>query len=417
MTEEVSDPATTGRERVVLLWLIALIVIGGVITRFIPWETVTRYYFDEAYYLKNTEFHAKHPLTAFPSYCAAFIKHQEAEKVGIPPPTRLLYPLSAALLHNATGMSRAWSLTMISATASALMLVVTSIWAVRMFPVGVAAGITALVAVSFNQLHLSQRIMIDPLIGMFCLIATWSLWELGNRRGNKRLFLTLYICAMAAVVMVKENSFFVYLGVGALLVLGKPAKILPNLPPNMLLITVATGASAFTTLVLLSGGFEQFFRMYLLLVNRSLATPYAIIFGDGPWYRYIVDSLLAQPLPTILALAALFWAPIEDVRIRYLCIFMAVTYAIMSQVKYGMYYRYAIIWDLPIAALAVFQIRKTTSWLIPRRTALTQALVIVVICYSQFATFWQVGVISKAYALTTHELITALKLYNPEKPE
>ena len=415
MNSENSPPSSGARERAVLLWLVAAIVLAGVVSRFVPWETVTKYYFDEDYYLKNTNFLAKYPLSLLPDYCAAFIRHQEAEKVGIPPPTRLLYPLAGAFLHNATGMSTARSLTMVSATASALMLIVTAFWTVRMFSPGLAAGMTALVAVSLNQLHLSQRIMIDPVIGIFCLVAMWSLWELGNKSENKWIFLVLYVLAMGALVMVKENSFFVYLGITALLLSRKWTGTLPQLPRNMLLITVATGALSFSVLVFACGGFEQFFRMYLLLVSRSLATPYAMIFGDGPWYRYIVDSLLAQPLPTLLAIGALYWAPIQDARIRYLCIFMVVTYAIMSQVKYGMYYRYAIIWDLPIAALAVFQIRRMARWLVPKRAALTQAIALVVICYSQFATFWQIAVISNAYALTTHELITALKLYNPEK--
>ncbi len=413
MTTETTPSATTARTHRLLLWLVLIITLVGVVTRFIAWEKVEYYFFDEAYYLKFAEFHASKPLIAFAGFVEDFTKHQEDASVGIPPPTRLVYPYAGALLHNASGMSMGHSLTAISAAATSLMLILAAIWSWRMFSPGISASVSALMAVSLNQLHLSQRIMIDPVFGVITLAALWSLWELGNNSRHRRWFGLLYVFAMGALVLVKENAFFVFVAMGLLLVSRKYTKVLPELPPNMLLVTVGTGAISFCALVFLSGGFEQFFKLYRLLVERSLVTPYASIFCDGPWYRYLVDSLLAQPLPTILAIAAIFWLPFENARVRYLCIFAFITFAIMSQVKGGMCYRFAIIWDFPLAVLAAFQIQKISRRLKPCRAVLVQTALVAVICASQIQNFWKIGVAGKRYALTTYDLVTALKMYNP----
>lgn len=413
MTTETTPPAATARNHRLMLWLVLIITLVGVATRFIVWEKVEYYYFDEAYYLKFAKFHASNSLTAFAEFVGDFTKHQDAASVGIPPPTRLVYPYAGALLHNATGMSMGHSLTTISAAATSLMLILAAIWSWRMFSPGISACVSALMAVSLNQLHLSQRVMIDPVFGAISLAALWSLWEMGNGTRQRRWFGLLYVLAMGALVMVKENAFFVFVAMALLLVSRKYTKVLPTLPPHMLLVTIGTGAISFCALVFLSGGFEAFFRLYRLLVERSLVTPYASIYCDGPWYRYIVDSMLAQPLPTILAIAAIFWLPFENARVRFLCIFTFVTFAIMSQVKGGMCYRFAIIWDFPIAVLASFQIQKIAGRLKPCRAVLAQTVLVAVICAAQIQNFWKIGVAGKRYALTTYDLVTALKMYSP----
>ena len=409
MSEIVARPAPFRRT----LWCLFALVLLGCAARLTQWETVDRLYFDEAYYVRYAAFHAEQSLAAFPAFCDAFIKNQETEKVGIPPPTRLLYPFVAAAIHNVFGTPIPRSLTLLSALASCAILIVGAIWAHRMFPGRLAVGITLLMAVSLNQLHLSQRLMIDPVIGIFCITALWALWELGNGTARRWLFMSIYAASLFALVFVKESSFVVFMGIAVSLVIGRRFKTLPSLPPHLLIITVAAGGTAFTILCLLTGGFEQFFRLYSTLVQLSLATPYVHIFGDGPWFRYIVDSMLAQPLPTVLALAALCWLPFSDAKARYLALFMLVTFAMMANIKYGVFYRYAIIWDFPIAVLAVHQLAQLSERLWRARAQLVYAVALVLITASQVQSFWRIGIEGKGYALTSFDMFTALRFYVP----
>lgn len=395
------------------LWCIIALVLMGCGARLTQWESVERLYFDESYYTTYATFHSKHSLAAFPGFCDAFIKMQETEKFGMPPPTRLLYPFLGAIVHNVFGISIPRSLILLSALASCAMLVIGGIWARRMFGGRLAVGITLLMAVSLNQLHLSQRLMIDPIIGVFCMAALWSLWELGNGSGRKCIFACIYAASLFALVFVKESSFVVFVGIAASVVIGRRCKTLPVLPPYILIVTVASGALAFSILCLLVGGFGKFFQLYRTLVERSLATPYVHIFGDGPWFRYIVDSMLAQPLPTVLALAALFWLPFKDAKARYLTLFVLVTFALMASIKYGVFYRYAIIWDFPIAVLATLQLAQLSERLSQARAHFIYALALVLIGALQMQSFWRIGVEAKGYALTSYDMVTALRFYVP----
>lgn len=398
------------------LWLIIALVLIGCCARLTQWETIENLYFDETFYVRYATFHAEQSLSAFQSFCDAFLEMQEREKVGIPPPTRLLYPWLAAGVHNLFQTSIPRSLTLVSALASCAMLIVGGIWAHRMFAGRLAVGITLMMAVSLNQLHLSQRLMIDPMIGIFCIMALWALWELGRGSARRWLFTGLYAASIFAIVFVKENSFVVCVGIAASVAIGRRFKTLPALPPGILIVTVAAGALAFTILCLLMGGFEKFFHLYSTLVQRSLATPYVHTFGDGPWFRYIVDSVLAQPLPTLLALGALFWLPFSDARARYLVLFVAVTFAMMANIKYGVYYRYAIIWDFPVAVFATHQLVQLSERVSKPRASLVYALGLVLVAALQVQSFWRIGIEGKGYALTSYDMFTALRFYVPPPP-
>ena len=76
MTKETTPPSETARNNRILLWLVIVITLAGVAARFIAWEKVEFHYFDEAYYLKFTKFHAGNSLTDFASYVEAFTNHQ-----------------------------------------------------------------------------------------------------------------------------------------------------------------------------------------------------------------------------------------------------------------------------------------------------------------------------------------------------
>ena len=98
------------------------------------------------------------------------------------------------------------------------------------------------------------------------------------------------------------------------------------------------------------------------MVTKASQTPYAILTGDGPWYRYLVDLLLVSPVILLLALGAIFRLDRSKKAELYLSIFIGATYLVMCNVKYGMNLRYANMWDMPLRFLAFSQIAALASW-------------------------------------------------------
>jgi len=81
--------------------------------------------------------------------------------------------------------------------------------------------------------------------------------------------------------------------------------------------------------------YEQLFHTYQLFVTKNYSLPYQIRTGDGPWQRYLVDLLLVSPVVVILAHGSLFQISRTERAQLFLILFVAGTYAVMCNVKYG----------------------------------------------------------------------------------
>jgi hypothetical protein len=97
--------------------------------------------------------------------------------------------------------------------------------------------------------------------------------------------------------------------------------------------------------------------------------------GDGPWYRYLVDLLLVSPIVLILALGTIFRLNCTMKPELFMSIFIAASYLVMCNVKYGMNLRYANMWDLPLRFLAFSEIVALASWAKKYRGAIIAAAV------------------------------------------
>jgi hypothetical protein len=84
--------------------------------------------------------------------------------------------------------------------------------------------------------------------------------------------------------------------------------------------------------------------------------------GDGLWYSYLVDLLLVSPIVLILALGTIFRLNRTMKPELFMSIFIAASYLVMCNVKYGMNLRYANMWDLPLRFLAFSEIVALASW-------------------------------------------------------
>jgi len=100
----------------------------------------------------------------------------------------------------------------------------------------------------------------------------------------------------------------------------------------------------------------DFTEIYRLLVSKAETLKYAVMTGDGPWHRYIVDILLVSPLVLILAIGGVFTQVKTNRAYVFLVAFVGFTYLVMCNVRYGMNLRYASIWELPMRAMAAAQI-------------------------------------------------------------
>ena len=258
-----------------------------------------------------------------------------------------------------------------------------------------------------TQIHMSQHALVDGFFTFWALLCLWLLWE--NLQAPNRVgWLVSYILALALLVLTKENALFVFVALMAIIVCNRWLNF-GVVSPALLLGTVAGGLLGCVILIFLAGGLTNLIATYQLSVSKNYLLPYAIATGDGPWYRYLVDLLLASPIILILAIAACFRLDRSQRPELFCGIFIAASYLVMCNIKYGMNLRYANMWDLPLRLLASSTLgalagrwQKHSAWILSGA--------VVLICIFEFRQYVTLFVRFPLYELVTEGLLRALHI-------
>jgi hypothetical protein len=408
------------------VWLaLIVILLGGFTLRIIPWHGFQWIGFDENLYKVYVEKLDVLGLGAYPQIAEEYIVKQHATPKAFLPPTRFLYIFCSATWRAAfygdapymqvkamEDVSRdptLKSMRAISALFTCLTLVVGAIFARRLAGDGAMLGVTALLACAPTQLHMSQHGLIDGFFACWALTSLWLLWENLQSPNNSR-WLAAYTASLALMVMTKENAAFVTFALCGVIVIAHFAKW-GIITRKLVLLTVAGPLLGLAILVALAGGIDVFYVTYKLLVIKAQGLKYAIATGDGPWYRYLVDLLLASPLILLLAVGAVLQLRGKDRALLFVTAFIACSYVFMCNVKYGMNLRYANMWDMPLRLLAFTQL----GWLAARfpKNWINPALGVFVVGLCAFDLHqYQVLFVNfdRDYEMITSNLMHALKI-------
>jgi 4-amino-4-deoxy-L-arabinose transferase-like glycosyltransferase len=270
-----------------------------------------------------------------------------------------------------------------------------------------ALGIAAFMAVAPTQIHMSQHALVDGFFAFWALLVLWLLWENLQAPRNWR-WLVGYVLALVLLVITKENSFFVWIAIVALLIANRWLQF-GTVTRELIVATVLGPLLGVVMLIFLAGGIDVLVQSYRLSVGKNFQLQYAVLTGDGPWYRYVVDLLLVSPVVVMLALGALFRLDRSKKPELYLSIFIAASYVVMSNVKYGMNLRYANMWDMPLRFLALSALVSLTAPLRRFRNIVLVAAV-ALICAMELHQYIVLAVQFPLYELVSEGLLRALRI-------
>ena len=254
---------------------------------------------------------------------------------------------------------------------------------------------------------MSQHALVDGFFTFWATLALWLFWENLQAPRDWR-WLVAYILALALLVMTKENSFFVWIALVVLLAANRWL-VFGTITRELLVATVVGPLLGVVGLIFLAGGLDVFLQSYQLSVGKNFQLRYAILTGDGPWYRYLVDLMLVSPIVLILAVGTVFRLNRIMKPELFMSIFIAASYLVMCNVKYGMNLRYANMWDMPLRFLAVSQIAWLASLAKRFQTAII-AIAVVLLAAIEFHQYIVLAVRYPLYELITHDLLQALKI-------
>ena len=403
-----TDPSSTVPWRLSrpLLLGFFLVAILGIFLRVYPSASFSGLGYDEGLYRGYVTDLINHGITSYPDFAEHYVETQQKLPNVILPPTRFLYIFSAYLWHQVTGADALLSLHRVSCLFSVLLLFVSAAFIWRLAGPAWALGVFALMSCAPTQIHMAQHALIDGFFAFWATLCLWLLWE-NLRRPDDRLRLSLFGVSLALMVLTKENAFFAYVGLLALLGANRWLHF-GKITRGLLLTTIAGPLLGLVTLIFLCGSAETFVSTYRLVVSKASVLPYAIATGDGPWYRYLVDLLLASPLILLFAWAAIFRLKFADKPSLYLLGFVAATYVIMCNIRYGMNLRYTNMWDLPLRYLALGCVADVTRNL--RRREVIVVVCVLILCAIDLRQYYIFFVQHDLYELVTAGLLRALQI-------
>src|SRR5207253_8369561 len=227
-------------------------------------------------------------------------------------------------------------------------------------------------------------------------------------RGRRRdSWLIAYSLGLMLLVLTKENSLFVVFALVVLMIANHWLKF-GSVTRELLTSTVLGPLLGIACLVLLAGGIDTLIATYKLSVAKNYTLTFAILTGDGPWYRYLVDLLLVSPVILILAISALFRLNRTMKAELFMSIFIAASYLVMCNIKYGMNLRYANMWDMPLRFLAISSLVSLFTPL-GRRRNIVIGVAITLLCFVEMRQYIILFVQFPLYELVSEGLLRALK--------
>lgn len=363
--------------------------------------------FDEGLYQKYVNSSNKVGLGAYPQIVDVYIEQQKTLTGSILPPLRFLYIFTSYVWGKLFGCSAIDALHQVASFFNILTLAIATLFAWRLRGPIWAIAVAALMAVAPTQLHMSQHALVDGFFTFWATLVLWLLWENLQTPRDWR-WLVPYLLSLGLLVSTKENSAFVWFACVVLIVANRWLEF-GTVTRELVVATLVGPLLGLVVLIFVAGGISTLLETYHLSVSKNFTLGYAIRTGDGPWYRYLVDLLLVSPIVLILAFGTIFRLNRTMKPELFMSIFIAASYLVMSNLKYGMNLRYANMWDLPLRFLAFSEIVWIAS-LVKRLQIAIIVTAVVLLAAIEFHQYIVLAVRYPLYELITHDLLEALKI-------
>src|SRR6266550_4713840 len=221
--------------------------------------------FDEGLYREYVNALSREGLGSYPDIVQGYIDAQKELSGSILPPLRFLYIFVAYIWHSLFGSEALEALYQVAAFFSMLTLVLATAFAWRLRGPSWAIAIAALMAVAPTQVHMSQHALVDGFFTFWATLTLWLFWE--NLQSPRNwLRLTGYIVALALLVLTKENSFFVWIALVALLITNRWLQF-GTVTREVVIATILGPLLGVVVLVFLCGGIDVLLQCYQLSVS------------------------------------------------------------------------------------------------------------------------------------------------------
>ena len=334
---------------------------------------------DEGYYLKYAVAIGEKGLSVFPELCREYIA--APRNWVFPNPLRAGFIILSGLGLKVFG-SGFTGLACLSLFSYCFFLIASYYFCRRYFGNRFALLLSMLLAFSPLMMAMSRRALMDSTANLFSLLSLWFFFDYTSKRAKPKLL--LFVSAFACAILIKETSVLLsFIFISWLLcvrfIYKKEIRLMDFFWASVIpFCAVGVVYAALGILPYLP-------RLIQIIISSPSTNPYAILYGSGPWYRYIIDYLLISPLTLILALGFIFYYLVSRERERseavayFLLVFVSLLFLFEFFTKNV---RYVMLLDYPLRIFVLFMLIKITQ-----RYSLAKNALLLIILVLAFAVF------------------------------
>lgn len=359
---------------------------------------------DEGYYLRYASAIADKGLSEFRNLFTGYI---ENEKDWVyPNPLRIGFIILSSLFCKIFG-NTFMAIAYLSFLSYLAFIVINYYFCCRIFDKEKATLFSILVAFSPINMAMARRALSDSTGVLFLGLAAWLFLDMlikDKRIIKKVIFLFAFIFS----VLIRETSFFLIIPFFIFMVVYKLIFKGALKWADFLYISAYPAIVLVAVYFLAAGNLGKIADVSNLVLIAVNDNQYAIIFGSGPWCRYIIDYMLLSPWTVILSIgfiAYYFTLKEFDARIFYFLILLVATFFTFNFFTKNV--RYVMMLDMPMRLLSVIMLKALLQSRFPNTAFIFSAIFVFVIAMTDYITFHSLFLTGNIYDPISFELLKA----------
>jgi 4-amino-4-deoxy-L-arabinose transferase-like glycosyltransferase len=358
---------------------------------------------DEGYYLKYAAAIGNNGISYFPQLFREYIGHEE--NWLFPNPLRIGHILISASFVNIFGETFQ-SLVWLSFVSYLLALIIVFLFARKYFEEKTALCLTALLAFSPLMMGLARRALMDSTATLFSLLSVWLFLDLLRKRSGMHaaLFILLFSCS----ILVKEAAILLGPAFLVYLVFHKYTFKHPVSVRDVLSVTVFPFILVSIAYMAAAGNLQAVVSTMQIVLTSPGNNRYALQFGEGPWFRYIVDFMLLSPVICIFSLGFVAWYLTSEEKDERVVYFLTITVCLIFFFNlFTKNIRYVMMLDMPLRLFASLMIIKIAENRIPKHSGLIIFITVLTICAFDYMHFLRLFIQEGVYDPVSARLLKA----------
>lgn len=363
------------------------VILASVFILIIPTiqDVLYRERHDEGYYFKYATYVSDKGLGGFKDLAGEYIDNKE--HWIFPNPLRVGLISLSALWVKLLGKSF-YSLSHLSFVSYLLLIAICYYYCRRLFDREKAILLALLTAFSPLNMAMSRRALSESVSMLLLCLSAWLFLDM-MQKDRSALKKALFVFVFSYSILVKETNCLLAVPFVIYMAIHKFHFKKALQPADVLCVLVYPAVLAGSVYLIAFGSLFDVLRIVGIAASSAKINLFALKYGGGPWFRYIIDFMLLSPWIVIFSVGYIFYMMLNfskasEGEVYFLVILLAM-FSVFN--LFAKNVRYVMIFDLPMRLFFILMLYKLVAIRSDRIRYAVITLIVSLICLTGFLTY------------------------------